>query len=194
MNILRANLRNLEEIITAIKESKVLICPTDTVYGLVCNARSQGAVKKLFEIKGRSEEKAIPVFVRDIRMAKRLAIINKEQEKILRKSWPGKITFVLKYKKGKLPQILLGGKKTIGLRIPEYGLLGILLEKLNRPLTGTSANISGNPSSGNIKEIRRQFKDKKQQPDLIIDAGNLPKSKPSTVLDLTAQSLRILRT
>lgn len=76
-------------------------------------------------------------------------------------------------------------KKTIGIRIPDYKLLNILLLKVKFPLTGTSANISGTPASGNIRKILSQFKNKKHKPDLVIDDGNLPKSKPSTVLDLT---------
>ena len=68
-----------------------------------------------------------------------------------------------------------------------------LLEKLNRPLVGTSANISGEPPSGNLKEILRQFKGKKYQPDLVVDGGNLEPGKPSTVLDLTVWPPKILR-
>ena len=92
-----------------------------------------------------------------------------------------------------LPRRLFGSKKTIGLRIPNYKLINILLKELNKPLTGTSANISGKPASTKIKEVLKQFENKKHQPDLIIDAGNLPKSLPSTIIDLTKQPPKILR-
>ena len=88
-------------------------------------------------------------------------------------------------------------KKTVALRIPNYKLfLGLAKEfnkEFDRPLTGISANVSGWPASGNIKEILKQFEGKKHQPDLIIDAGNLKKSKPSKVVDLTGNTPKILR-
>jgi len=64
---------------------------------------------------------------------------------------------------------------------------------INSPLTGTSANISNLPPSTKIKEVLKQFKNQKYQPDLVIDAGNLKKSRPSIVLDLTTSPTKILR-
>ena len=202
MSILKVNQRNLKTIVKitvkSIKQGKVVVCPTDTVYGLLADATNEKAIKKLLKIKKRRTQKPIPVFVNDLKTAKRLAQINKNQEKFLRKVWPGKVTTVLK-RKNKLPKILFTGKKTIGLRIPKYKLVQDLFKKLNCPLTGTSANISGKPASNNIKEIINQFKNQPSaknsggQLDLIINAGNLPKSKPSTVLDLTIWPPKILR-
>lgn len=195
MEILKLSWRNLAEIIKRVSKSigqgKVVVCPTDTVYGLVADATNKKAVEKLFRIKKRNSKKPIPIFVRDIEAAKKLAQIDKKQEKLLNKVWPGKITIALRREKG---QKIYGiDKKTIALRIPNYRFLNTLLKKLNRPLTGTSANISGEPALTKIREIINQFKDRKHQPDLIIDAGNLPKNKPSTVIDLTGKKPKILR-
>lgn len=198
MKILKISQNNFKKIIKKvlklIKERTVIICPTDTVYGLIADAANKKAVKKIFKIKKREKGKPIPIFVRDIKTAKKLALVNKKQEKFLKKVWPGKITVVLKRKKDcNLPEELFSGKKTIGLRIPNYKLVNELLKKTNKPLTGTSANISGNPPSIKIKEVLKQFKTKKNKPDLVLDVGNLPKSKPSTVIDLTKKELKILR-
>lgn len=183
----------IEKIAEAIEKGKVIVLPTDTVYGLICDAQNEEAVEKLLKIKKRKNKKPIPIFVKGIEMAKKLAFINKSQEKILRKLWPGKVTFVLKRKKSKLPKILFGNKKTIGLRIPNYKVLGGLLKKINLPLAETSANISGKSASIRIKEILEQFKNQRYQPDLIFDAGNLKKNKPSAVIDLTASKTKIIR-
>jgi L-threonylcarbamoyladenylate synthase len=196
MKILKLNQKNFKEIVRmavkSIKEGKVIVCPTDTVYGLVCDAKNKKAVAKLFRIKKRPKGKPIPIFVRDIKMAKKLALIDKEQEKFLKKVWPGKITAILKLKTKKQKLKIYGiNRKTIGLRIPKYKLIQRLLKRTNIPLTGTSANISGKPASTKIKEVIAQFK--KYQPDLVISDGNLPKSKPSTVLDLTTFPPKILR-
>lgn len=198
VKILKLKPRNFEKIIRQvtrlIKRGEVIVCPTDTVYGLVCNATNKKAVEKLFKIKRRSLKKPVPIFVKDIKMAKKLAYIDKSQEKFLKEVWPGKVTLILKAK-GKSQKVKVYGidKKTIGLRIPNYKLINQLLLILNHPLTGTSANISGKPSSTKIKEIIKQFRNQKYQPDLIIDAGNLPESRPSTVIDLTGEKPKVLR-
>ena len=181
-----------ETILKFLKQGKVLICPTDTVYGLVCDATNRKAVDNLFKIKKRKKEKPVPIFVKNVKMAKELAFIDKKQEKFLKRVWPGKVTVILEARvkvKKIFPKGVLGLDNKIGLRIPDYGLISDLFKKFNKPLTGTSANISGKPASVEIKEILRQFENQKIQPDLIIDTGNLKKSKPSTVIDLTDKKI-----
>jgi len=108
--------------------------------------------------------------------------------------WPGKITVVLVRKKTSfLPNILFAKKKTIGLRRPDHKLINLLLNILNTPLIGTSANLSGGPEPIKIKEIVDQFKKQKVKPDIIIDAGDLKIKKPSTVVDLTRKEIKIIR-
>ena len=87
----------------------------------------------------------------------------------------------------------LGNKKIIGLRISSSGLVNKLVKEVNGPLTTTSANISGKPASTKIKEVLGQFLKNKIKPDLVIDAGNLPKNKPSKVIDLTGKKEKVLR-
>jgi len=189
----------IQKVVESIKRGEILALPTDTVYGLVADAANKKAVGKLFKIKKRPFKKPIPIFVKNIKTAKRFVWIGKEQEKFLKSVWPGKVTAVLKRKKNKIK--LYGvDEKTIALRIPNYRFLNILLKKLNHPLTGTSANISGKPASIKIKEIISQFENQPParnnnggQPDLIIDAGDLKKSRPSTVIDLTGEKIKILR-
>jgi tRNA threonylcarbamoyl adenosine modification protein (Sua5/YciO/YrdC/YwlC family) len=183
--------KELIKAVNFIKQGKVLVCPTDTVYGLIADATNKKAVEKLFKIKERNLNKPVPIFVKDINAAKKLAFIDENQEKFLKKVWPGKVTVVLKRKNG----LKLYGvdKETIGLRIPRHKFILSLLKIINKPLTGTSANISGEPASTKIEEVIKQFKGKKYQPDLIIDLGNLPKSRPSKVIDLTTQPPKVLR-
>lgn len=163
----------------AIREGKVLVCPTDTVYGLICDAKNKKAVERLYKIKKRPQNKLIPIFVKDIKMAKKLAYIDKKQEKFLKQVWPGKVTAVFHRKKP-------------GIRIPNHKFVLSLVKHVG-PLAETSANISGRPASTKIKEVLEQFKNKRYQPDLVIDAGNLKKSKPSKVIDLTVTPFKVLR-
>ena len=176
------------EIVEAFKNGKVLVIPTETVYGLLADATNDEAVEKVFRIKKRPRTKAIAVFIRSIREAKKLAFINKKQEKFLKKVWPGKVTVILKRKPNcGLSKKLFANKKIIGLRISSSRLINKLVKEINKPLTTTSANISGKPASTKIKEVLKQFAKNKIKPDLIIDAGNLPKNRPSKVIDLTGK-------
>jgi L-threonylcarbamoyladenylate synthase len=158
---------------------------------MIADATNELAIKKLYKIKDRSEDKALPIFVKDITMAKELAVISQEQQSYLEKNWPGKVTTILERKNG--INIFGVEKKTIALRIPSYLFINLLLEKINLPLSGTSANISGEPSSTKIDEILKQFENKEMQPDLIINAGNLKESQPSTIVDLTQADIKIVR-
>lgn len=192
LKIKREKLKRIVEITAkAIKQGKVVVCPTDTVYGLLTDAANKKAVERLFKIKKRQKGKPIPIFVKDIKTAKKLAFIDEDQQKFLKKVWPGKITTVLvKREKTKIFGI---GLKTVAIRIPNYKLINILLEKLNRPLIGTSANISGKPASTKIQEVTAQFTKRSIKPDLVIDAGDIEKSNPSNIIDLTGKKPKILR-
>ena len=196
MRILKVDKKNLRKVVRitekSIKKGEVILCPTDTVYGILADATNKKAVERVFQIKKRSRGKPTPIFVKDLKMAKKFAFINKKQEDFLKMIWPGKVTIVLK-RKNVLPKILFGKTKTIGLRIPDYKLINFLLKKLIRPLSGTSANISGKPASTKIKEVLRQFEKEKIKPDLVLDAGNLKPSSPSKVIDLSGRKIKILR-
>ena len=196
MKSLKVYSANQKEIIEnaakLIKKGKILVFPTDTVYGLICDAANKEAVSRLFKIKKRLEKKLVPIFVKNLKMAKQLAEIDKKQEKFLKSVWPGKVTVILKRKK---PDIKLYGvaEKTIALRLPNYSLIADLFKKLTVPLVGTSANISGKPATTKIKEVLKQFKSQKRKPDFIIDVENLKYSKPSIIIDLTSLKPKILR-
>jgi len=184
----------LKIIIEFLKKGGIIVCPTDTVYGFLADVANKKAVEKIYKIKKRPRSKYLPVFVKDIKMAQELAEINKDQEKILKKYWPGRFTFILFKKKS--PDVRRRGtiygvdKNTIALRIPKCKFLNDLLEKINRPLAQTSANISGQPATTKIDDILRQFS---KADVLIIDAGDLTKSKPSKIIDLSSDREKVLR-
>ena len=185
------DIKVIEVSINTLKKEKVIVFPTDTVYGLLCDISSKKAVNLLFKIKKRNKKKPLPIFVGNISLAKKIAHINKKQERFLKKVWPGQVTVILKSKKKYFEGVSKNNR--IGLRIPKYKLLNNLLKKIKIPLSGTSANISKKPSSTNIEKIINQFKSEKNQPDLIVGANKLKKSEPSTIVDLTKSDMKILR-
>jgi len=193
IKITKENLDSLLKIASKkIKEGKVIVCPTDTVYGLIAHAGNERAVRRIFKIKKRPKEKPIAIFVGDIEMAKKFAKIGKNQEKFLKKYWPGALTAIL-YSKNNLCRGIYGKNKTVGIRVPDYKLITDLIDKVAFPLAQSSANISGILTPLKLKEIIEQFRNRKEKPDLILDKGDLPQRLPSTVINLTRKKPKILR-
>jgi L-threonylcarbamoyladenylate synthase len=189
---MRASLYGLKKAAETILRGGVVVVPTDTVYGLAADATNPDAVMRLFRIKKRPKTKPVPVIIRDMEMARSLAYLNKRLEKILSILWPGAITIILQ-KKAMMPDLVTAGKRTIGLRLPDYKLLHFLLEVVGKPMTATSANISGEEPSIDAEEVAGQFTKEFYKPDLVLDAGKLKFSEPSTVLDLAAAEPKIIR-
>ncbi|MCZ2845884.1 MAG: Sua5/YciO/YrdC/YwlC family protein, partial [Candidatus Bathyarchaeota archaeon] len=148
-------------------------------------------IEKIFRIKKRSPKNYLPLFIKNIVMARKFAQTNRKQERFFKKVWPGRVTLVLTRKKRR--DIYGIAPTTIALRVPDFKPLNLLLEKLDIPLTATSFNISGKPLSNNITMILKQFIKNQYKPDLVVDIGSLPERKPSTIIDLTKKPPKILR-
>lgn len=174
-----------KNILKLLKQDGVGVFPTDTVYGLGGRADSVKVIKKVYKIKKRDENKPLLVLVSSISMAKKYVKINKRQEELLKKLWPGKLTAILDDKKI-LPKELTNNTGKIGIRWPDNKNLQKIIRQLGAPLIATSANISGQPSVLDVVDL-------KIKPDFVINAGKLPKSKESTVADLTGDEIKVLR-
>lgn len=197
MEIVKINPQNpeielIQKAADVVRRGGAVVYPTDTVYGLGVDALRPYAVERLFKIKKRPLAKPAPILVKDIEMAKKLAFIDRRTERALAEVWPGAVTVVLE-KRGSVPEILTGGKRTVGLRIADYQITKILMELLDAPLTATSANFSGQAPLLCAEDIIKIFEKVYPSPDLILDAGCLPVSQPSTLLDLTGPKPKILR-
>ena len=189
MEILKIDLNNInqdiiEKITEIIRSGGVVVVPTDTIYGLICDATQKEAIEKIFEIKKRDFKKPIGIFVGDIGMARQYVKIEVAQEELLKSAH----TFVF-FSKKRLPY--QGG--TLGIRLPKSKLILKLIKKLNFPLTQTSANLSGTETGNDIEKIIRTFEKQNFKPDLILDAGKLKDKKASKVIDLTGKEPKILR-
>jgi len=196
MKILKAEEKNIQSILDSFNRGEILIFPTDTIYGLLCDATNEKSVKRIFKIKNRPFFKPLPVFVGSFQKAQELAFIREESLDFLKKFWPGKLTAVLKVTpKGRsiLSENVMKNDK-VGLRIPDHSLLIKILKKIDKPLTATSANISGFSEESSLTDIEKViYFFTGEKPDLAIDGGNLKKSKSSTVIDLSGIEPEVLR-
>ncbi|MCK5465915.1 threonylcarbamoyl-AMP synthase [Candidatus Parcubacteria bacterium] len=197
MKQIKLDLNNTEKILNnaaeILKSGGVIIYPTDTLYGLGANALNEDAVLKIQKIKNQDRNKPISIIVRDLKMVRKIACLDSKVEKILNKIWPGPITVVLR-KKDIVSDILTGNGETVAIRIPDNEFISALMEKIDFPITATSANISGENNLLKSKEIIAKFKKAKFAPDLFIDAGDIKNPTASTIIDLTTSVPKILRT
>ena len=182
-----------KKISNVLNNSGLVVIPTDTVYGLAVEARDKKAVKKLIEFKHRPYGMAISVFVSSIVNAKRYVEINKKQEKILKQILPGAYTIILP-SKSNLCFLLESEDKTLGIRIPKHFFINKLSKQYIYPITSTSANINTKSPHYSIESLLNSLSEKKKKMiDLIVDFGKLPRNRPSTVIDLTCEKIKVLR-
>ncbi len=169
----------------------VVLYPTDTLYGLGADAFSDEAIAKIYTIKTRDESKPIHAIVADIAMAEQYGEVTDKAKELVKK-FGGKVTLVVKKKSG-LDTGIAQNISTFGFRISDNEFCIALARILGRPITATSANKSGLPSARRVDDILLQLGDNAAKIELVVDAGELPERKPSTVVDLSGTEPKVLR-
>jgi L-threonylcarbamoyladenylate synthase len=171
-----------------IQEGGIVAFPTDTVYGIGVSAFNDQAIRKLYDVKKRAVQKAIPILIAETSdLRKLVSDLPPQAERLMAHYWPGPLTIVLPA----LPNLppALSPEPTVGVRIPASGFTRELL-RATGPLAATSANLSGQESAQSAEDIIAQFAN---HIELILDGGETPGERASTVVDCTSASLRILR-
>ena len=171
-----------------VRRGGILVYPTDTVYGLGCDPFNEAAVDRLFGVKGRGS-KAVPVLCSSARQAMEIVSLNARARELADAHWPGALTIVAPLKK-RVPQRLDQGSGLLGVRVPGLGSCIELIGACGGWLTGTSANLSGRPSSRTAQQAVEQLGD---LVDLILDGGTLEGAE-STVVQVSGDTVTILRT
>ncbi|HXK34387.1 MAG TPA: L-threonylcarbamoyladenylate synthase [Dehalococcoidia bacterium] len=175
--------------IEAMRNGGVVALPTDTVYGLCAIATNSEAVRRLYQIKRRSLDQPLPVFVGSIEQARIVADLSAAAERLMQRFWPGALTIVLP-KKPSYRTLAAAGSETIGVRQPADIVLCEVALQLG-PITSTSANISGRPECRTADDVRAQLGD---AVDVIVESPLPAAGAPSAVVDATdAAVVRVLR-
>jgi L-threonylcarbamoyladenylate synthase len=164
----------------ALDAGKLVVIPTDTVYGLAARLDRPAAIERIFEIKQRPRSKPVAVLVADLDTALTIGIFSDEARRRARDGWPGAVTLVVP-SVSLLPE-LGGDGTTVGLRVPGHQWTLSLLRACG-PLATTSANPSGSPTGAAIEEV---IGDLGEEVDLYVDGGRL-ESPPSTVISLVGE-------
>jgi L-threonylcarbamoyladenylate synthase len=178
----------LGEASRVLDQGDLLVIPTDTVYGIAVDVHNAEAIQKLFHVKGRPTDRAIPVLIgQDADLRKVASDVPAQAEQLMQRFWPGALTLILP-RRDDLPAAL-GPGRTVGVRMPNHPIALELLQHTG-PLAVTSANLSGETESRTALEALRGLGDRVQ---LVLDAGQSPGGMPSTVVEFHANEVRILR-
>ena len=169
----------------------VIIVPTDTYYGISCDAFDSIAVDKIFKIKRREKNQLLPVLISDKNELQKLGIKNTKTLNFLTDNfWPGPLTIILKTEK-RFPETIQDNFGFVGFRVPDISFTRNLIKELGNPITGTSANISGKQESKDISVIKSYFKE--GEIDFYVDLECGEAKSSSTVIKIIDNKFSIIR-
>jgi len=181
MKTKRLDKKDVVEAAEIIKSGGIVAFPTETVYGLGADVFNEGAVKKIFEVKGRPADNPLIVHIADKEDVEKIAFVNENAKKLIDKFWPGPLTIILKKKD--IPDIVTAGLDSVAIRMPRNETALELIRKSGM-IAAPSANLSGKPSATNFKHVLDDFDGKV---DAIIKDEDSEIGLESSVIDLTGK-------
>jgi L-threonylcarbamoyladenylate synthase len=186
----RPDPEGVEAAAAILRQGGVVAVPTETLYGLAADATSGIAVQRVFEIKRRARDVAIPVIAADRAQVERwVGTLTVAGERLADAFWPGPLTLVVRAAPG-LPRALLGGGHTVAVRVSSHPIARALARAVGRPITATSANRSGGEPAARPGDVLRELG---AAIDAIVDAGACVGGAPSTIVDVTGDVPRLVR-
>lgn len=188
--ILASNQPDISNAIAALKASKPVAIPTETVYGLAANALDSLSCSRIFSVKNRPTDNPLICHISSMEMMGMLvAEVPEKVKPVLEKFWPGPLTVLLPRSEA-VPDIVSAGLSTVGVRFPSHPVAQQIIELCGFPLAAPSANLSGRPSPTSAKHV---FDDLQGRIEYIVDGGSSSVGLESTVLDVTSNPPMILR-
>lgn len=188
--ILKADTAGIEKASAIILKGGVIAFPTETFYGLGADAFNERALRRIFEIKGREENKPLLLLLAEVSwLAPLVKRIPPVAQKLMDRFWPGPLTLVFEAQTHLSP-LITGNTGKVGLRISSNYLTQKLVQTIGQPITGTSANLSGKPSLSAAEEVVDALGNKVEA---ILDGGKTAGGFGSTVLDISGPSPLIIR-
>lgn len=184
-------MNDLLHAIKVLSQGGIVIFPTDTAYGIGCRIDSEQSVKRLFALRMRPETQAVPVLVNSIRMTKKyfLSPLPNNVRQLMEKYWPGGLTIVYYGNLERVPALVRGRGKTVGLRMPNHYIPLKLIEGIGVPILGPSANFHGKATPFTFKDLDNKLV---SLVDCVLE-GECSLNKASTVVDCSISPFKIIR-
>ncbi len=190
----KINKNQIDEIIAQLKAGRTVVFPTETSYGLGCDATNKFSVDKIFQIKKREFDKPLLVIVNSIEEAKKYLVWDETLDKLAKKYWPGALTIIgLCKNPNSLPLGVVSQSGKLAIRVSSDKWLKEITNRLGRPLVATSANISGQNNIYNSLEAENIFSTQILKPDILVDGGQIPIIKPTTIVEVENGVCNIVR-
>lgn len=176
-----------------LKNGKIIIYPTDTVYGVGGIITNEETIKNIYKAKDRSFSSPLIALISSADKIEEIAVINEKNRdkinKLIQVFWPGGLTIILESKKI-VPPIMISNGKTVGVRMPDHEAALKIIESAGGILPTTSANISGEATPRSYEELDEKFK---CRVDITVDGGKCPIGTASTIIDMSSENIKILR-
>ena len=174
--------------VEALRAGRVVAYPTDTLYGLAVDPRDDGAVERLFTLKGRDARAAVPLVASNLEQAMQAGELGSHEQRIAEAYWPGPLSIVVPARDS-IARSALGGGRTIALRVPAHAVARQLAAQLGFCVTATSANAAGQPPAAAADAVAIALPDV----DLLLDGGDAPGGAPSTIIAFDHDRPMLLR-
>lgn len=183
--------KQIKEAVKILNKGGIIIFPTDTAFGIGCRIDNIQAVSRLFEVKKSPKNKPVPVLVSSVNMAQKylVSIPSDVKEELMDKYWPGPLTIILPCKKNLVPSLVRGEGKTLGVRMPKHETILKIIEQLEVPLLGPSANFKNKKTPYDISDVDPELIKKV---DFVL-SGKTKYKNISTVIDCSLKPWKILR-
>ncbi len=181
---------SVESAVRALREGKLVILPTETVYGLAADATNPEAVAKIYKAKGRPQFNPLIAHVPTLEAAKKVAVLDRRAIKLAQAFWPGPLTIVAKARKGAVCDLARAGLDTVAVRVPRPMLARGVLQAFGKPVVAPSANRSGRPSPTTCEDA---VEETGEAAAVVLDGGPARVGLESTVVGLNGKTARLLR-
>ena len=171
----------VDRVASAVSDGKIIVCPTDTLYALVADAKNSIAMDRIYVIKGRSITQSLPLIAADLEQVnEQIGALSDLGTRLASTFWPGPLTLIVQ------AHAVLGDQckatdGSVAVRVPNQSFARAVARQVGHPVTATSANCSGDAAISRIEDLTEDIR---QGVDLIVNAGSLVGGTPSTIVDV----------
>ncbi len=191
--MLQITVEQIEKALEALEQGQVILFPTETSYGLGCDATNAQAVQRIFDMKGRSSAKGLPVLIASVEAAAMEIDFSDRARKLAEHYWPGALNIIGPIARTSTITDACHESGTQSVRMSSHPFTATLMRRFGKPLTATSANISGQDGMYSVQNAEALFAEQPDRPDVVIDAGVLPGQLASTTVVVADDHVEVIR-
>jgi len=191
--MLQIKSQDIDRAVECLQQGKVIVFPTETSYGIGCDATNDEAVARVFAIKGRPDGKGTPLIIPDQASASNYIQISDKALELMDRFWPGALNIIGQIAVDSPVSDRCAQEDAQSVRVSSHPFCSIIAKRFGKPIVASSANISGQDAIYSITEVKKVFSNRPDSPDCIIDGGDLPILPASTTIKIIGDEVEIIR-